>query len=169
MKTLLIIFTLLFVQPSYPSYDLAKKIQMFYDPTRKDYVVLIDFRKPMSEKRLFVFDMEKKELILASTVSHAFNSGKNYATDFSNQVNSKKSSVGAFITLNSFWGRWGYSMRLKGVDGDINNNAELRGVIFHSNILKKTSYSEGCFETPEEINEVLIDLVKDGCLIYVYE
>jgi hypothetical protein len=33
----------------------------------------------------------------------------------------------------------------------------------------KTRWSWGCFATPEETNKKLIDLIKNGCLVYVYK
>ena len=169
MKIILIILFIIILQPTYPSYDFTEKIQLIYNPPRKEYVILIDYSKPMTEDRLFVYDMKTKEMILKTTVSHAFNSGTKYATKFSNKIGSKKSSIGGFITLDSYYGKWGYSMKIKGVDGELNNNAEIRSIIFHSDVTNKTSYSEGCFETHTEINTKLINMVKGGCLIYVYK
>ncbi len=56
----------------------------------KSILTLIDFTKPSTEKRLFVFDMEQKKMLYSSVVSHGKNSGENYATSFSNEVNSIK-------------------------------------------------------------------------------
>jgi len=169
MKIILLILSIFIIQQIEPTYNFAEKVQLIYNPPKKDYVVLIDYSKPMTEDRLYVYNMINKEMVLKSKVSHAFNSGKKYATEFSNEVGSKKSSIGGFITLNSYYGRWGYSMKIKGVDGILNNNAEFRSIVFHSNITEKTSYSEGCFETPYNINTKLINMVKGGCLIYVYQ
>ena len=51
----------------------------------KPILTLIDLSKPSTEKRFFVFDMEKKKLLYSSVVAHGRNSGENYATSFSNQ------------------------------------------------------------------------------------
>lgn len=67
----------------------------------KPILTLIDFSKPSTEKRFFVFDMEKKQLLFSSVVSHGRNSGGNYATSFSNQNGSYKSSLGFFISLKT--------------------------------------------------------------------
>lgn len=42
----------------------------------KPILTLIDFSKPSTEKRFFVFDMEKKQLLYSSVVSHGRNSGE---------------------------------------------------------------------------------------------
>jgi hypothetical protein len=112
--------------------------------------------------------MKKKEIVLTSKVSHAYNSGRKCPTKFSNVVGTKKSCTGAFLTLNSYYGQWGYAMRIEGLDNGINDNARKRSIVFHSNVVQKTSWSEGCFTTPTDINRKLINLVKEGNLIYVF-
>jgi hypothetical protein len=165
---LIFIFILFFFQLKTPTYDFAKDLITKYDPPKKDYIVLIDYSKPIFQERLYVFDMKKQKIIITSYVSHAFNSGKIYATDFSNIINSKKTSIGAYITLNSYYGKWGYSMRLKGVDSCLNTKAEKRNIVFHPNVTDNINYSDGCFMTKNEINKKIIDLVKNGYLVYVF-
>ena len=82
----------------------------------KPILTLIDFSKPSTEKRFFVFDMEKKQLLYSSVVSHGRNSGENYATSFSNQNGSYKSSLGFYLTENTYQGGNGYSLILNGLE-----------------------------------------------------
>jgi hypothetical protein len=146
--------------------DLAKQKQIQYNTPNKHYVVIIDYTKPIDDVRLFVVDMEKSTIVLRSTVAHARNSGLMFAKDYSNEMNTKKSSPGAYQTKGTYFGGFGYSMIIKGLES-VNNNAERRYIIFHSNRLMKTKYSWGCFATPEETNKKIINMVKDGCLVYV--
>ena len=146
--------------------DLAKQKQIQYNTPNKHYVVIIDYTKPIDDVRLFVVDMEKSTIVLRSTVAHARNSGEIYAKDYGNEMNTKKSSPGAYQTKGTYFGGFGYSMKLKGLES-VNNNAERRYIIFHSSRLMKTKYSWGCFATPEETNKKIIDMVKNGCLVYV--
>lgn len=146
--------------------DLAKQKQMAHNTPNKHYVVIIDYTKPIDDVRLFVVDMKKSTIVLRSIVAHARNSGLTFATDYSNVMNTKKSSPGAYQTKGTYVGRFGYSMILKGLEST-NNNAEIRAIIFHSNKLMKTKYSWGCFATPEETNKKIIDMVKNGSLVYV--
>lgn len=46
-----------------------------YNPKRKDYVIIVDYRKNIMAERLFVLDMVKKEIGISCQVSHAWNSG----------------------------------------------------------------------------------------------
>lgn len=52
---------------------------------KRDVLTLIDFSRPSTEKRLFVFDMKQHRLLFSSVVSHGKNSGGVYATSFSNE------------------------------------------------------------------------------------
>lgn len=148
--------------------EIAKKLQKQYNPTNKNYVVFIDYSKPISVERLYVLDMNTSTVILSSKVSHGVNSGKEYATEFSNQNKSLKSSLGVYVTQETYYGYFGYSLRLNGLDST-NSNARKRCIIFHSNKKMSTKWSWGCFSTDEEVNKKLIDLIKNGCLIYVYK
>ena len=145
----------------------AKNIQSKYESKNKSYVVIIDYSKSIDTERLYLVDMVKSKVILKSIVSHARNSGLNTPVLFSNEMNTKKSSLGVYVTKRTYYGSFGYSLILKGLEST-NSNAEKRYIIFHSNKLMKTKYSWGCFATPESINLKLINLIKDGCLVYVH-
>ena len=138
-----------------------------YNPKRKDLIVLIDYNLGLFSKRLFVIDVKTKKIVLTSKVSHAFNSGLIYPTDLSNQAGTNKTCVGVFQTENTKFGKFGYSMIIKGLDNGVNNNAKNRNIIFHSNKLMKTYWSNGCFATDEVTNKKIIDLTQNGCLVLV--
>src|SRR3546814_5857352 len=61
-------------------------------------LAVIDFSLPSSERRLWIFDLEKEELLLENLVAHGQKSGDNHATQFSNTVGSHQSSIGLFRT-----------------------------------------------------------------------
>lgn len=81
----------------------------------KEILTLVDFSKPSTEERFYVFDMRHKKLLFSSLVSHGKNSGGNYATSFSNENGSLKSSLGFFLTENTYQGKNGYSLVLNGI------------------------------------------------------
>ena len=97
----------------------------------KSIMTLIDFSKPSTEKRLYVLDMKNKKLLYTSVVSHGKNSGGNYATSFSNKNGSYKSSLGFYLTENTYQGRNGYSLVLNGLEKGINDQAKQRAIVMH--------------------------------------
>lgn len=101
----------------------------------KDIITLIDFTKPSTEERLYVLDIRHKRLLFSSLVSHGKNSGGNYATSFSNKVNSYKSSLGFFVTENTYQGKNGYSLVLNGLEKGINDRAKERAIVVHGAII----------------------------------
>lgn len=172
MKTILTlsiisIFGLSFILPFNKKteyFELANQKIQKYNPPRKDYVIIIDYRKNLLSNRMFVLDMKSNKVVVESRVTHALNSGKLYATDFSNTPNSKKSCVGALLTENPRMGRYGYSMVVKGLDQGLNDNIKKRVIIFHPT---RAPWSEGCFAASRETIKKVIDLTHDGCLVYV--
>jgi|688.fasta_scaffold325561_2 hypothetical protein len=167
LLSLLSIIGLSFVGPFTSNneyFELANQKIQKYNPPRKDYVIIIDYRKNLLSKRLFVLDMKSNKVVVESRVTHALNSGKLYATDFSNTPNSKKSCVGALLTQNPRMGRYGYSMVVRGLDQGINDNIKKRVIIFHPT---RAPWSEGCFAASRETIKKVIDLTHDGCLVYV--
>lgn len=146
---------------------LASEIALNHKVSNQRYVTIIDYSKPITAQRLFIVDMKSRHVILRSRVSHAYNSGFLYATEFSNVPGCEKSSLGAYITGGTKYGRFGYSMYLKGLDSGINSNAYNRAIIFHSSKKMKTIWSAGCFATDEATNKKIIDLIKGGSLVYV--
>lgn len=147
--------------------QLAHKMQDRYHVTNKKYVTIIDYGKAILSTRLYLVDMDNNQIILKSTVAHAFNSGLLFAKNFSNDYNTNLSSVGAFVTKDNYFGDYGYSLKIKGLDKGVNSNALGRKIIFHSTKNMRTIYSKGCFATSEVINKQLIDKIKGGTLVYV--
>lgn len=147
--------------------DIARTKAHEYHVPNKRYVVVVDYSKPIFVDRLYVVDMQSEKIIICSKVSHAYNSGKIYATDFSNVPGSKKSSLGAYVTGKTKYGKFGYSMIIHGLDPQ-NSNACSRNIIFHSSKKMNYIWSAGCFATPEKINKRIIDLINGGCLVYAF-
>jgi hypothetical protein len=164
----LVICTLNLLPQNNDSYfDVANKSIKKYNPSRKDYVIVIDYSKSILSERLFVLDMKKNKVIISSTVSHSYKSGMFYVNKYSNQNGSNMTCGGNFITQGTKYGRFGYSMIITGLDKGVNNNTKSRAIIFHSDKKMKTKWSNGCFATPENINKQIIDLTKNGCLVCV--
>jgi hypothetical protein len=143
----------------------------------KNILTVIDFSKPSNQKRLYVIDLKRKKVLLQSLVAHGRNSGFEYATDFSNEIDSHKSSLGFYITLNTYSGDHGYALKLKGCEKGFNNKAYDRAIVIHGSeyvteqFLKSNGYlgrSFGCPALPEKINKKVIDVIKNGSCLFLY-
>ncbi len=162
------------------NYDVFKTALNGYnkiDGRKKELLTIIDYSKPSTEKRFFVIDMDKKELLVYSHVSHGKNSGGNIATSFSNKVSSNKSSLGFFLTENTYMGGNGYSLVLNGLEKGINDKAKDRYIVIHGadyanpKIAKsqgRLGRSLGCPALPKDISKQAIDMIKNGSVLFVY-
>ena len=171
MKKILLSILLLFALIVFASpinsdkyFQTAEKMQKKYNPKNKDYVIIIDFTKNLFADRLFLLDMKNKKVVLSCRVTHAYKSGYFYAKEFSNNPGTEKSCYGAFLTEYSRPGKYGYSMEISGLDKGINDKERSRNIIFHPTTVL---WYKGCFATSKENNKKIIDLTKDGSLVYV--
>jgi hypothetical protein len=141
------------------------------------YITIIDYSKPSCSRRMFTVDLRTGK-VGRYLVAHGRNSGRVYATSFSNRRDSFKSSKGFFLTGRTFWGRHGKSLVLHGLDRRVNDNAANRGIVIHgadyvsarSIRLNKgrLGRSLGCpAMSKKEINQAA-DRIKGGSLVYVY-
>lgn len=145
---------------------------------KNDHILTIaDFSLPSSKKRLFVIDLLTGKLLFNTFVSHGRNSGKDMATEFSNDLNSFKSSLGFYITGNTYKGEHGYSLRLEGIEEGINDNAFDRDIVMHAagyvneRIVKVKGYigrSLGCPAIPPALNKAIINTIKNGSCLFLY-
>ncbi len=144
---------------------------------KDDVLSIVDFSLPSSKKRLFVLDLEAGKLLFNTFVSHGKNSGIDRATKFSNDVNSFKSSLGFYVTGNTYKGQHGYSLKLLGLEKGINDNAFERGIVIHAadyvneKIAATRGYigrSLGCPALPVKLYRPIIQEIKDGSCLFVY-
>jgi len=139
-----------------------------YSPPRKDFAIVIDYRKSILTDRLYVLDLVNDTILIRSRVAHAWRSGSLYPKKFSNIKGSRMSSVGNYITEKKIVSpKFGYAMLVRGLDAKVNTNAQLREIIFHSDRKMESKWSWGCFATPEAVNKKIIDLTSNGVLVCV--
>lgn len=121
--------------------------------------------------------MATGKILFNSLVAHGRNSGVDRATNFSNSGASYKSSLGFFITLDTYKGSNGYSMKLKGCEYGINNNALNRAIVMHGadyvseNFIRRNGYlgrSHGCPAVPADLSKKIIDVIKNGSCMFLY-
>lgn len=74
---------------------------------QSERLAVIDYSQPSTARRLWIFDLRKKTLVLRDLVAHGAKSGENFATQFSNLEGSHQSSLGLFRTQESYLGAHG--------------------------------------------------------------
>jgi hypothetical protein len=140
-------------------------------------LTVIDYGLPSTIKRMWVFDLATSRLLFHELVAHGRNSGDDVAESFSNQAGSLMSSLGAFVTGETYTGRNGYSLRLRGMAPGINDQAEARAIVVHgapyvdegvAHELGRLGRSYGCPAVRPAIARSLIDAVKDRTLLYAW-
>jgi hypothetical protein len=167
------------ISPSafYYAYEGFQRLENNINLSNDSLITLIDFSKPSNQERFYIIDVKNGHLIKKSLVAHGRNSGLVYAENFSNKRYSNMSSLGLFITSNTYKGKHGYSLRIEGLDGELNNNAMQRAVVIHgadyvnSYYIKKNGRigrSFGCPALPYAISSEVIDLIKEGSCLFIY-
>jgi hypothetical protein len=137
------------------------------------YVTIIDFNQHSSKKRWYLFDL-KTGTLERHVTAHGTNSDPDndgYPTAFSNVNGSKQSSLGFYLTLGTYTGSNGYSMRLKGLSST-NSNAEARAIVVHpadyvSDSAAHAGRSWGCPALDPKISKSVIDRIKGGSLMLI--
>ncbi len=167
-----------------PQYVLAFAMNAYtyalsrYEVHNPFFLTVIDFDMPSYKKRLWVIDLHNDHVIMNIHVAQGSNSGKIYATRFSNRIGSHESSLGVFTTVGAeYHGKFGESLHLKGLESGINDNAYYRGIIIHSewyvtpHFIHQMGYAGrtwGCFAVnPDHIDRV-IQLIHGGSVFYAY-
>jgi L,D-transpeptidase catalytic domain len=140
-------------------------------------LTIADFSKSSAQKRLFVIDMKHGEILFNTLVAHGRNSGLNYATAFSNKKDSHKSSLGFYLTLDTYTGDNGYSLKLKGLEKGFNDNAYERAIVMHGSDYVNPAFaasngflgrSFGCPAVPSKQAKSIINTIKNGSVLFIY-
>lgn len=143
---------------------------------RPEIITIADFSKASNEKRLYVINLLEGKLLFHTLVAHGRNSGKNYATEFSNKLSSYKSSLGFYLTLDPYYGDNGYSLKLEGLEKGINDHAFERAIVIHGSnyVSDQIAYkgtigrSFGCPAVPLKQSKSIINTVKKGSVLFIY-
>lgn len=145
--------------------------------TNTGLITIVDFSKASSQKRLWVIDLEKQKLIYHTLVAHGKNSGENFATQFSNTIDSYQSSLGFYVTGKPYIGKHGLSLVLEGVEHGFNDNARDRAIVMHgANYVNerfvrtygRLGRSHGCPAIPQELAEPIIKTVAEGSCLFIF-
>ena len=144
---------------------------------KNNILTIVDFSFSSTKERMWVIDMENKKVVLQTLVSHGMNSGTEYAKSFSNQNESFKSSLGFFITGETYNGKHGISLKLDGQEYGLNDNARERAVVVHGadyvskKLANRQGYigrSQGCPAVAPAVAKKLINTIKNKSVLFIY-
>jgi hypothetical protein len=144
---------------------------------KKNVLSICDFSQSSSRKRMYVIDIFHKKLLYRTYVAHGQNSGSEYATSFSNEQNSFKSSLGFYLTSRTYYGRNGLSLKIEGLDTGYNDRASKRNIVLHgcsyASPVHLQNYgslgtSLGCPAMPASMSPKIIRVVRNGSCFFIY-
>lgn len=145
--------------------------------TAKSMLTIVDFSQPSTHKRLYVVDLAKKKLLFNTYVAHGQKSGDLVPNEFSNTQSSFQTSLGFYKTLNTYMGKHGLSLQLKGLEKGFNDNVYDRNIVLHGadyaceEFIRKNGRlgrSQGCPAVPYAESKGIIQAVKGGSCLFVY-
>lgn len=142
-----------------------------------DILTVVDFSQSSNQKRMYILDVKDMEVLVNTFVAHGRNSGLQYAENFSNTHESLQSSLGFYVTTNTYTGKHGLSLRLAGVDQGYNHNAMTRAIVVHGADYigahrvnaPYQGRSFGCPAVPRDIAPKVIDYIKNGTCLFIYK
>ncbi len=145
--------------------------------TNTQFLTILDFSKSSKHRRLWVIDLADKKVVYNEYAAHGKNSGNKFAQSFSNAANSRKSSLGFYVTGQTYNGKHRYSLKLRGMESGFNSNAFARGIVMHGAhyVSEEIAYAQnsvgrsfGCPAVSNEVNKKIVDLVKGGSCLFMY-
>lgn len=166
--------------PSFESFDLALSgFNQLKDKgvIQKNILTIVDFSLSSNTKRLWVIDLDQNKILFQTLVAHGRNTGEEFAQAFSNQAESFKSSVGFYATAEIYNGKHGMSLKLDGLQKGLNDHARDRAVVMHGADYVSESFikqnkrlgrSQGCPAVPVEMNQKIINVIKDKSCLFIY-
>ncbi|HEY5804597.1 MAG TPA: murein L,D-transpeptidase catalytic domain family protein [Lysobacter sp.] len=140
-------------------------------------LAVIDYSRPSLLPRLWVFDLAAGKLLYEEVVAHGQGSGDNLATRFSNRDGSHQSSLGLFVTADTYTGKNGYSLRMQGLEPGVNDAAMARAIVMHGapyvdaaqgKRIGRLGRSWGCPAVRNAVARPMIDLLKGGQFVFSY-
>ena len=141
-----------------------------------DVIGIADFSRPSRDPRFYIVDL-RNGMVTQHLCAHGRGSDPGHSgwlEYFSNSVGSEATSSGAYLTGDAYFGKYGHSMRLTGLDYT-NSNAEARAIVVHSAWYAeprvaeqngKLGRSEGCFALPGISHAEAMTRLGSGRLLY---
>lgn len=145
---------------------------------RNDSILtIIDFTLPSSEKRLWILDLKNHKVLTYTYVAHGKNTGAHFANTFSNKSGSLCSSLGFYVTGDTYFGKNGLSLFLDGMEKGINDKARERYVVMHGANYVSEKFIEqngmlgrsfGCPAVSQEETEYIIETIKQKSCLFIH-
>ena len=142
-----------------------------------EILTIVDFSLPSTEKRMWILDMTTQKVLFNTYVSHGKNTGGNKATKFSNTPNSFQSSLGFYVTAETYYGKNGLSLFIDGMEEGFNSKARERYVVIHGadyatksfiDRLGRLGRSYGCPAVPTKLSKEIINTIKGKSGLFIY-
>ncbi len=142
----------------------------------RDTMAIVDFSKSSHEPRFHLVDLMNGS-VESFRVAHGRGSDPDHSgfvERFSNDFGSYASSNGTYVTGDYYNGKYGLSMKVRGLDWS-NYNAEPRAIVIHNAwyaeddmiaIHGKLGRSEGCFAMSRENQYKAMRKLAGGRMIY---
>ena len=145
--------------------------------THKPIVTIVDYSLPSDEKRLAVANVQTGKVLFYTYVAHGKGSGGKFATHFSNRPGTDESSLGVYLTGNTYYGEHGYSLRLHGLDPQFNGSAYRRDIVVHSAWYVSRAFARdhgqlgrswGCFALSAKVESAIVKLIRGATVLVGY-
>jgi hypothetical protein len=141
-------------------------------------IAIVDFTLPSNQPRLFIVDLKAHELLYSGLVAHGSGSGDLMAVSFSNTPESHQSSTGLYRVGEKITSpKHGDALLLEGLERGVNDKAREREIIIHGadyvsndfvRLYGRIGRSHGCPAVSRKDIGMVIQLLKDGGLLYIY-
>ena len=149
---------------------------------RRKVMTIIDYELPSYQQRLWVLDMRVGRVLYQEWVAHGMGKPRGSggtmeeALSFSNDKGTLKSSLGLFITAETYYGRHGYSLKLDGLEEGVNDNARERLIVLHGAHYVSAGRADdrligrswGCPAVRPGIANIIINAIKEGSVMWIY-
>jgi L,D-transpeptidase catalytic domain len=145
--------------------------------SRPNVISICDFSQSSRNKRLYVVDLEQKKVLINTYVAHGRKSGSEYARSFSNRPESHKSSLGFYLTEQTYYGDHGLALKIHGLERGFNDRADSRNIVIHGSEYVGPDFlrwnrcngrSFGCPAVPSSETAELIQTIKNGSCLFIY-
>lgn len=145
--------------------------------TSKRIISICDLTRSANDFRLWIIDLDSKNILFHTYVAHGQGSGEEFAKAFSNRNNSHQTSLGFYVTGETYEGEHGTSLKLNGMDNGYNSAALDRGIVVHGadyvcnqfiSENQRLGRSWGCPAVPANLSLQIINTIKDGTCLFIY-